>query len=43
MRYEAYLSADDKRTLMDTLQTESERLDQYIESLLNMTKLQWNN
>lgn len=31
---------DDKRTpLMDTLQTESERLDQYIESLLNMTKL----
>ena len=24
---------------MDTLQTESERLDQYIESLLNMTKL----
>lgn len=37
--YEAYLSADDKRTLMDTLQTESERLDQYIESLLNMTKL----
>ena len=38
-RYGAAMSADDRRTLLDTIRLEGERLDRYIQNLLDMTRL----
>ncbi len=38
-RYGAAMPADDRRTLLDTIRLEGERLDRYIQNLLDMTRL----
>jgi two-component system sensor histidine kinase KdpD len=37
--YADAMSADDRRSLLDTVRTEGERLDRYVQNLLDMTRL----
>lgn len=39
MRYGGNMDRDDQRTLLETIQVEGERLDRYIQNLLDMTRL----